>query len=154
MKQLFIQGQGGRGKGGRKKGAVKLRRTTPSQLHVCAGFFRIPFRFSIGEILDDLHWGERVLGADVTNRKLQQQSERAPVGLPQRTLGNKAADECSPPTPTPSSSSSAQKKRDGRELLCVICCACQCSCVREGVGGWGSGWGENTCDAARQKHTL
>lgn len=41
------------------------------------GFFRIPSRFSIGEIPDDLHWGERVLGADVTNRKLQQQSERA-----------------------------------------------------------------------------
>lgn len=70
MKRLFIRGPCRK----KKKRAVKLRRKTPSQLHVCAGFFWIPSRFSIGEIPDDLHWGERVLGADVTNRTLQQWS--------------------------------------------------------------------------------
>lgn len=76
MKQLFIQGLGGGGKGEKKE-----QLSWGEQLHhnymYAQGFFRIPSRFSIGEIPDDLHWGERVLGADVTNRKLQQQSERA-----------------------------------------------------------------------------
>lgn len=37
MKRLFIQGLGG---GGEEEEPVKLRRTTPSQLHVCARLFQ------------------------------------------------------------------------------------------------------------------
>lgn len=92
------------------------------------GFFRIPSRFSIGEIPDDLHWGERVLGADVTNRKLQQQSERAPVGLPQRTLGNKAADECSPPPPLPHPPPPPKKKGWKGACVCNILCMSMTLC--------------------------